>query len=147
MSKLTSVILVAGLTSAAFFGIAQQTTPKIKTVPMQSTSPTSGQQMFAAYCASCHGSDGKGNGPAAPALKTPPPNLTLLSQKNGGLFPGDRIRSTLKFGVSTPAHGSQDMPVWGELFKTIQGTSPNNAMVVNQRIMNLTSYIRQIQQK
>ncbi|MBZ5572099.1 MAG: cytochrome c [Acidobacteriia bacterium] len=47
-------------------------------------SPASGQQMYSAYCAVCHGNDGKGGGPAAEALKVPPPDLTVLARKNGG---------------------------------------------------------------
>lgn len=148
MSRLTSIILLAGLTFAPFFGHAQQTVPKIKVEPMQPAPANSGQKMYMAYCASCHGPDGKGDGPAAPALKIPPPDLTLLSQRNGGQFPTDKIRTILKFGVATPAHGSIDMPVWGDLFTMMPDPpSPNSVMVVNQRIINLTAYLRQMQQK
>ncbi|MBW2233214.1 MAG: c-type cytochrome [Deltaproteobacteria bacterium] len=35
-----------------------------------------GAQVFAAYCAVCHGPAGKGNAPAAAALVPPPPDLT-----------------------------------------------------------------------
>ena len=146
MPKLVSLILMAGFASASILGFAQDTTPKIKMVPVQPTSPTSGQEMYSTYCAACHGVKATGNGPAAEALKTPPPNLTILSQTNGGVFPADRVRTVLQFGVMTSAHGSAEMPVWGDLLRTLHSTSPNTSMVVNQRILNLTNYIRQIQQ-
>lgn len=145
MPKIITIALMAGFASASILGFAQQTTPKVKTVPIQPTSPASGKQMYATYCTSCHGADATGNGPAAAAMKIPPPNLTTLSKKNGGVFPADRVQAVLKFGVMTPAHGSADMPVWGDLLRTLQSTSPNTEMVVNQRVNNLTNYLKQIQ--
>src|SRR6202012_2782557 len=59
MPKYLSVILVAALSSTALCGIAQQTAPKIKNVPIQPTSAVSGEQMYATYCAVCHGTDGR----------------------------------------------------------------------------------------
>jgi mono/diheme cytochrome c family protein len=146
MPKLVTLVLMAGFVSATILGVAQDTVPKVKDVPIQPTSPTSGPEMYATYCAACHGAKAKGNGPAAPAMKVPPPDLTALSQKNNGVFPADHVRAVLQFGVMTPAHGSADMPVWGDLLRTLHSTSPNNDMVVNQRILNLTNYLKQIQQ-
>ncbi len=60
--------------------------------------------------------DGKGNGPAAAALKTPPTNLTLLAVKNGGTFPDARIMQIIKGDSMTAAHGNKEMPVWGPMF-------------------------------
>ena len=138
------ITLLAGLISFASFSAAQQPVPKIKNVPIQRTSPTSGEQMYTTYCAVCHGSSGVGNGPAAPALKVPATDLTTLTQKHGGAFPADRIQSVLKFGTETPAHGSSEMPIWGNLMSTLHG-GPDNATVVHLRIVNLTNYLKQIQ--
>jgi mono/diheme cytochrome c family protein len=142
------VTLMAGLVSALFFGFTPQptaTTPNIKLVPIKPTSPVSGQQMYATYCAVCHGADGRGNGPAATALKTDPTDLTVLSRTHGGVFPSDHVQAVLKFGVETPAHGSADMPIWGNLMVTLDGNNPHSAMEVHQRIVNLTSYLKQMQ--
>jgi cytochrome c553 len=69
-----------------------------------------GSDSFRFYCASCHGTTGKGDGPAASALKTRPPDLTSLARQNGGTFPRDRVRD-LVTGTASPiaAHGSRDM--------------------------------------
>ena len=145
MPKLVTIALMAGLASASILGFAQDTVPKIKTVPIQPTSPTSGQEMYATYCAACHGAKATGNGPAAQAMKAPPADLTMLSKKNNGVFPADHVHAVLQFGVMTPAHGSAEMPIWGTLLRTLQPPSPNSTMVVNQRILNLTNYLKQIQ--
>jgi mono/diheme cytochrome c family protein len=101
--------------------------------------------MYSTYCAVCHGIDGTGLGPAAPALKTAPPDLTMLSRKNGGAFPEEHIYSILKFGTKAPAHGSAEMPIWGDLMMTLNQSGPDSDVVVHQRIVNLTNYLKQIQ--
>jgi mono/diheme cytochrome c family protein len=145
MLKHLSVVLLAGLSSAALLGVAQQPATKIRSVPIQPTSASSGPQMFSTYCAVCHGADGKGNGPAASALKSPATDLTMLSQRNGGTFPTDHVGSVLKFGVTNPAHGSADMPIWGDLMQTLTPASQNAGPVVHQRISNLIDYLKTIQ--
>ena len=122
---------------------AQEPAAKIKTVGAKPTSPASGREMFHAYCASCHGLDGKGGGPAASALKKQPADLTLLSQQSGGKFPAMRVMNSIKDG--TPAgHGSKDMPVWGPILSTVSSDSP---AVVTQRIGNLIGFIESLQVK
>ena len=142
------IAVLAGVISAGTsLAGAQQPTPetKIKPVPIQPTSPASGEQMYSTYCAVCHGTKATGNGPAAPAMKIPPPDLTMLSQKNGGVFPADHVSTVLKFGVENPAHGTSQMPICGDLMGTLHSSSSDNATVVHQRIVNLTNYLKQIQ--
>src|SRR5580700_5256007 len=93
-----------------------QTKTTIQHGTMKPTSSASGKGMYVSYCAACHGADGKGGGPAASALKTPPADLTMLSKNNGGKYPALKVTSTIRNGTSNPAHGSKEMPVWGSLF-------------------------------
>lgn len=118
--------------------------PTVKKIPARSTSAGSGSEMFLAYCASCHGRDGKGNGPAAAAMKVPPADLTTLDQKNNGKFPASRVTAVLAGKVEVMAHGSKDMPVWGPIFREI---SHGNEAKVQQRISNLTDYVESLQVK
>jgi mono/diheme cytochrome c family protein len=118
--------------------------PVIKHVPIKQTSPASGQEMFNSYCAVCHGKDGKGAGPAAQALKAPPTNLTTLSSKNDGKFPSMRVSSVIRGEDVVAAHGSRDMPIWGNLFWTI--SEGHDAEVV-QRVANLNKYVESLQVK
>jgi mono/diheme cytochrome c family protein len=115
----------------------------IKHVPAPATSPASGKAMFKAYCAPCHGESGKGDGPAASALKVPPADLTVLGKNNGGKFPADKVASILR-GQGVPAHGSHEMPVWGPVFWSM---SHGHETEVQQRVANLIHYIESLQAK
>lgn len=116
----------------------------VKRTAVTPTSPVSGQEMFATYCAPCHGTDAKGDGPAASALKKTPANLTELTERNNGKFPDLKVYGTIKGDSNTPAHGSKEMPVWGSVFQSL---SHGDQGQVQLRISNLTTYIESIQAK
>ena len=140
-----SRVIVLIIANAALFGVLSAQSPtSIKNVPLSPTSAADGRQMFATYCAVCHGSDGKGQGPAASALKAAPADLTQLAAKNQGKFPEVQVANTLSATSAISAHGSEEMPIWGQLFKSL-GTGSNGT--VQLRIANLTSYVKSLQAK
>src|ERR1035438_6600574 len=98
-----------------------QSTKTVQHTTIKPASAASGKEMYTAYCAVCHGTDGKGGGPAASALKVPPSDLTLLSKNNGGKYPDMKVRSSIQGETVLPAHGSKEMPVWGSLFWNMSG--------------------------
>lgn len=104
-----------------------------------------GQDLFHFYCSACHGVDGKGHGPTAAALNTPPADLTKIAVKNGGLFPRQQIIGFVSYGTPTVivAHGSRDMPVWGPIFSALDPSPVRTQM----RIENLVEYLESIQAK
>jgi mono/diheme cytochrome c family protein len=128
------------LFAAALPGQESQT--KVKNVPVSPTSPVSGKQMYVTYCAACHGVDGKGAGPAAPAMKNTPTDLTALARNNGGKYPELRVMSSLNGDNMTAAHGSKEMPVWGSVFR---GMGREDQARI--RMTNLSHYIQSIQAK
>ena len=115
---------------------------EIKKVPIQPTTPTSGQEMFNQYCAVCHGTGGKGDGPAADALKKKPADLTQLTRKNNGTFPELHVMNFITGEEVIAAHGNRDMPVWGPLFRSL---SPNDQSVAKLRVSALADYLKTIQ--
>jgi len=58
-----------------------------------------GAMLFRTHCASCHGADARGAGPAAAAMRTPPPDLTTFARRN---FPSERVRQIID-GRGIPA--------------------------------------------
>jgi mono/diheme cytochrome c family protein len=147
--RLLNVCLAVALVVVLSISLAAQTTTnsqptQVKKVPAPYTDPTSGSDMFKAYCASCHGADGKGNGPAAAALKTPPADLTKLAAKNGGKFPDAQVMQVIKGDALTAAHGNKEMPVWGPVFLVM---GHRDTASVQLRIRNLEKYLESIQQK
>jgi mono/diheme cytochrome c family protein len=140
---LVRVLPVIGLmTCLAVFGVSQQ--KEIRHVPVEATSPSSGPEMYIAYCAVCHGIDAKGKGPAAEALKVPPADLTMLAKKNGGKYPSDHVTNAIRGDLRLSAHGSKEMPVWGELF---WGMSEGHSSEVQLRVTNLNKFIGSLQAK
>ena len=104
-----------------------------------------GRDLFNFYCASCHGVDGKGAGHVAPALKTRPPDLTTLAERNRGTFPVAKVEDIIRGDkrAATAAHGSSDMPVWGPIFQGLDSRKEIN----DARIENLVKFIESIQVK
>jgi len=134
--------LVGFVLCLTILGVPQQ--KEIKHVPIKPISTASGPEMYKTYCAVCHGMDGKGGGPAAEALKVPPPDLTALARKNGGKYPSDHVTSAIQGDLNLPAHGSKEMPVWSNLF---WGMSQGHSSEVQLRVANLNKYIESLQAK
>lgn len=111
--------------------------------PIPYSNPQSGEQMYKDYCGACHGPGGKGDGPASAFLKSWPPDLTTMAQRNNGKYPELKVRETLLFGTSSHAHGTSDMPVWGPLFRA---EDPNQKQS-KERVSKLTIYIQSLQHK
>ncbi|MGA2219570.1 MAG: c-type cytochrome [Terracidiphilus sp.] len=138
-------LLVTAMTVLVAAGMcyADQTTTKV-IIPVDRTQATNGKQMYTNYCAPCHGTDARGRGPVASALRTPPTDLTLLTKLNHGKFPDTHIVSVLEIGADAPAHGSADMPVWGPILGKMNVSNPQDRLL---RISNLSRYLESIQAK
>ena len=97
---------------------------EVETVPLSwsQASPTDGEVLYANLCASCHGPNAKGGGPAAPALATPVPDLTLLSASNNGVFPRPELWRTIAGGSVGVPHETRVMPAWEA---TLEGERPD----------------------
>ncbi|HET6142420.1 MAG TPA: c-type cytochrome [Candidatus Acidoferrales bacterium] len=136
----TAAMVAALLVSGATAAMAQDTVKK-STIPM--TSASSGQEMFNTYCAVCHGTGGKGDGPASSEFKIAPANLTMLAKNHNGTFPEAYVSQVIQTGPrDAKAHGSKDMPVWGRLFASL-----GDDATVKLRVHNLTTYIGSLQAK
>jgi mono/diheme cytochrome c family protein len=103
-----------------------------------------GDNLYRAYCASCHGENAKGNGPMAPWLKVHPADLTRIAARNHGVFPLSRVERIISGEVKLPSgHGTQLMPVWGPIFSQVTRDQDLGRV----RIDNVARYLRDMQSK
>ncbi|WP_343081954.1 c-type cytochrome [Ostreiculturibacter nitratireducens] len=113
-----------------------------------------GEIEFMNSCAQCHGAGGKGDGVMAGFLNTAAPDLTVLQQANGGVFPFARVYGVIDGTVQVGAHGTTEMPAWGQRYaaKTPAAlgweySQQDQEAFVRGRILALTEYISTLQQQ
>ena len=109
-----------------------------------------GKRTFEERCAVCHGMLGRGDGPMAGALTQSPANLTLLAQRNGGVYPFDRVYRVIDGRKEVQGHGTTTMPIWGDHFRAelSRGEPLADAdieAIVQGRILSLVFYVQTLQ--
>ncbi|MDI6750371.1 MAG: c-type cytochrome [Pseudomonadota bacterium] len=111
-----------------------------------------GKGEYNAACASCHGLQGKGDGPAADQMKTKVPDITGLAKANNGVFPFDKVYQIIDGRAEIKAHGSREMPIWGAAFRRqtsvyFENYAGDPESGARSRILALTEYVYRLQQK
>jgi mono/diheme cytochrome c family protein len=104
-----------------------------------------GSYLFKTYCATCHGTSGRGDGPLADSMRRRPSNLTEIAARNKGVYPKDLVAQIIDGRTKVPGHGGPDMPVWGDAFLRTADTSDEAS--VKHRIQALADYLETIQAK
>jgi mono/diheme cytochrome c family protein len=132
---LLALLLVT--TSGAVYAQSKQ----VKMEPATSSNAWKGDALYSEFCAVCHGVDGRGNGPAAAALKSNPTDLTLIRRHNNGKFPVLHMQRVIGGEDAVAAHGSKQMPTWGDTFKAISA----NGTFAEMRVNALVDYLQKIQ--
>ncbi len=108
------------------------------------TSAIMGKQSFRSYCASCHGTEAKGDGSVGKYLTVEPADLTRISKRNDGVFPFDQMFQTIDGRKPARGHGKRDMPIWGDAFKLTRGNPDEQA--VKEKIIDLVHFLQSIQE-
>jgi mono/diheme cytochrome c family protein len=138
---------------AVAFGAALAAFPVAISLPLAAQEPRpaaivqqsvrNGSDLFRLYCASCHGTTARGDGPLADAMRRRPPNLTELRKRNAGTYSTDLVFRIIDGRQQVRGHGGPDMPVWGDAFsRSLEGTSED---AIHARIQALVDYIDSIQ--
>jgi mono/diheme cytochrome c family protein len=102
-----------------------------------------GGDVFRTYCAACHGTSARGDGPLADSMRRRPADLTEIAQRNGGTFPSGVVYRTIDGRQPLRGHGGPDMPVWGDAFKRSVETTTEEG--VRNKIESLVLYLESIQ--
>lgn len=105
----------------------------------------SGKQLYERYCASCHGTSGRGDGSVAAYLRVEVPDLTRLAQRRGGVFDRDLIERVIDGRHVIGAHGTRTMPVWGEDLSRAELGNPEAERATRLVIARLADYVRELQ--
>ena len=108
----------------------------------------SGEADYNMYCATCHGEDGKGDGPKAFGLSKPLPDLSTMTSRYGS-FPRERLAKLIDGREVVAGHGDREMPVWGVWFKEEAaeelGGAQGDEGSVARRVENLIAYVETLQ--
>jgi mono/diheme cytochrome c family protein len=141
MTKL--LVMGAGvLVSAAFTWSAFAADPLQERPPREDYN--SGAYLYRAFCATCHGETGKGDGPVADIADRRPSDLTVLTRNYGGTYPHDRVMRVLENAEPIPGHEPPAMPNWQNVLKTTEG---GDERVIRKRLQALVEHVGTLQQK
>jgi mono/diheme cytochrome c family protein len=111
----------------------------------QEQSRFSGQSLFVLYCASCHGTSARGDGPLADSLRRRPPDLTTIAKANQGKFDREQVHRIIDGRQPVRGHGGPDMPVWGDAFsRAREDTDPES---VKEKIDSIVRFLESIQER
>lgn len=106
----------------------------------------SGEQLYRRFCASCHGVEGRGDGPVAASLRVEVPDLTrtarsALTQTQAR----ERIARIIDGRHIIGAHGTRLMPVWGEDLTRLEIGNPDAERSTQVIIERLAGYVHGMQ--
>jgi len=135
--------LASGADTPAGQGSGQAGKPPGSPGPDGGIYGVSGSYAYRTNCASCHGADGKGEGPLAESLRFHPPDLTLLAKRNGGEYPADKVRRIVDGRKPLSGHGGPDMPIWGDAFRSAETGYDDTK--VKEKIRSVVDFLRTLQ--
>lgn len=143
-------LLPAVLLSILLVGCADEA----EEVPAETTSGSaelvqaavpSGQVLYERHCQSCHGPEGRGEGSMTDELTKSLPDLTTLAAQHDGSFPEEYVRTMIDGREMLSAHGTRQMPIWGNIWASSDGV-PSEEAAAAERLDNLVEYLKTLQE-
>jgi mono/diheme cytochrome c family protein len=104
-----------------------------------------GEALYLRYCGACHGPGGRGDGIAAPLMTPRPRDLTTIAQRNGGEFPMGAVLAEIDGRRTMPAHGTREMPIWGERFEAEASEPVLRHAEARGKLLLIAEYVRSLQ--
>ena len=145
-ASMALLVVLAGALGVSHAVAQEPKAPKAPTAaaPSQSSvAAVSGAYSFRTYCASCHGVDGRGEGPLTDSLRFKPPDLTLIAKRNGGEFPAEKVVKIVDGRTPVKGHGGPDMPIWGDAFRNAE-TGYDDA-AARAKVRGVVDYLKTLQ--
>ena len=148
------IILLAGWSSCAEENKQSDSVHPLQEAVAEVTDPAKdhladpilqGKQTYDTYCASCHGENARGNGPAIVTLSEAPKDLTQLSRDNDGTFPTEKVYQSIDGRIEFLAHGTREMPIWGNIWSE-QDKIQRPEGDITREISEVVEYLRSIQE-
>ena len=107
-----------------------------------------GGELYALYCATCHGATAEGDGPTAELFAERPPDLTALAARNEGAFPMVEAARRIDGRDPVLAHGVP-MPVYGGFFESgaqvALRTPAGQTMLTSEPVADLLAWLESVQ--
>jgi mono/diheme cytochrome c family protein len=139
----SAVAMLAGAVLSAACGQPTASRPDIGLGEMPAERQS---ELFARLCASCHGLDGRGDGPVAGQLTIRPTDLTTLARRHAGAFPREYVVGVLSGQRHVRAHGTNEMPVWGQRLAPAESPAAAAGQLEQARLITaLTDYVESLQ--
>jgi mono/diheme cytochrome c family protein len=104
-----------------------------------------GRTLYLRYCAACHGREGRGDGPVAPALGEKPTDLSQIAAAHEGHFPLETVVEAIDGTRTVRAHGVSEMPVWGEVFQADPASPLDQQILARGKVIVIAGYLRALQ--
>jgi len=105
----------------------------------------SGEALYRRFCASCHGVEGRGDGPVAASFRVEVPDLTQTARRLAGAQGRERIIRIIDGRYVVGAHGTRIMPVWGEDLSRLEIGNPDAERSSQLIIQRLAEYVSSLQ--
>ena len=145
--KYAATIFVGLVSLGALAAETGATGVVIKQVPMtySDVALKNGHEMYDHLCAVCHGMTGKGDGPAAPALSNPVPDLTQFGAQTGSAYHA-QLESVISGTDRTVHKDIVGMPLWFREFQYVRRDKFGRprTMYANLKIHSLAEYVEEL---
>jgi mono/diheme cytochrome c family protein len=142
-NKTNMATAAAGLSLAALLLLSPMLAATAAAQNAPAKQSIAGAELFRTYCAACHGTSARGDGPLAASMTRKPADLTEIATRNGGVYPAELVFRTIDGKNPVRGHGGPDMPVWGDAFA--RATDGGDDEKVKRIITSLVDYLESIQ--
>ena len=104
-----------------------------------------GERTFERLCISCHGVAGTGVASLSDSSDRRPADLRRIAIRRNGRFDRAEIAEWIEGRVSTKAHGTRSMPIWGERLSTEYERYPDGGELIGATLDPLVIYLESLQ--